>query len=474
MRFKMCVSVLLLCASLPGAAQFDEVVVTIYFSGTNLDGSMWNDSDSPFDRPETVASLHRAQLADDHHHKGIVDGIVQNLTNDPFTPPWAEQLDKAEDIFDERPACSGECVILNLVGFSRGAVSTLHTAHSFYANEPSLKKINILAFDPVPGDRLRTSAIFVLPPIAEYVGFYANDERSLGFAPVIPSDANTDEAVDLFLVPGAHNTMIGSVYRNGHRDAHGESESRLDPISRALRIVATELLGSSAWGAVRFDPDGNGSVAMDWYEGQDDAAALRDQFVNNTLLPIFDSYYGFMREFSLVAPADIDFREGWSGGDCVNTDTADHSRLSQRCVYTDGFNGTPIGQSDGPLTGVDDLHWVDDFVNGEYRLWRLIEERGRFDTDNDDIDFAVDNCRARFNPDQIDADGDGYGNVCDADFNNDCIVNFLDFSLFSSAFLSTDAVYDTNNDGIVNFLDLTLVVNMFFNPPGPGAGSCGS
>ncbi len=465
-KFLMALVVLTLSAA--SHANFDEVVVTIYFSGTNLDSSMWNSSASAFGKPETVAALHHSQLSQPGHHKGIVEGITQNLVNDPFVPDWPAQRAAAAAIFDDRPACSGKCVILNLVGFSRGAVSTMDTAHDLYESESSIRKINIIAFDPVPGDRLRTSQIFKLSPITEYIGFYANDERSIGFAPVIPDGSDSSYPVDVFLVPGAHNTMVGSTYVNGARDDHFNDNGRLLPLSETLRIVATEIMGSAEWGRVMFAANGNGSVDHDWIDGETDIDVLRQRFLSDNLLPIFNSYYGFMRAFSLVSPLDVDLREGWASGDCLNASTADLARLSSRCVYTGGYNGTPIGQSDGPISGVSSLDWLDTIDNGEYRLWTLLTERGTLDTDGDGIDYGKDNCKVLVNADQTDTDGDGYGNACDADFNNDCVVNFIDFSQFADAFLGTNPLFDMTNDGVVNFLDLTVVVNAFSGVPGPG------
>ncbi len=57
-----------------------------------------------------------------------------------------------------------------------------------------------------------------------------------------------------------------------------------------------------------------------------------------------------------------------------------------------------------------------------------------------------------------DTDGDGYGNACDPDLNNDRRVNFVDISLFSKLFLTTEPHADFNMDGSVNFQDYTTVL----------------
>ncbi|RLA44661.1 MAG: hypothetical protein DRR42_20230 [Gammaproteobacteria bacterium] len=97
----------------------------------------------------------------------------------------------------------------------------------------------------------------------------------------------------------------------------------------------------------------------------------------------------------------------------------------------------------------------------------------RYDFDPDDDDDGkpdfLDNCQLAYNPSQFDADSDGYGNACDADLNNDLIVDSLDIELLKLVFLSADTNADINEDGIVNSLDLGLVRNMFLLPPGPSA-----
>ena len=47
-----------------------------------------------------------------------------------------------------------------------------------------------------------------------------------------------------------------------------------------------------------------------------------------------------------------------------------------------------------------------------------------YDTDDDGIPTTLDNCTLVANADQRDTNGDGYGNVCDPDLNNDGIVNY--------------------------------------------------
>ncbi len=95
------------------------------------------------------------------------------------------------------------------------------------------------------------------------------------------------------------------------------------------------------------------------------------------------------------------------------------------------------------------------------------------DMDVDGVPDTLDNCTTFVNPAQQDTDGDGFGNRCDADLDNDNTVNFTDLTLLKAAFFSTpgsanwnpDADFDGN--AAVDFTDLSIMKGMFFQPPGP-------
>ena len=89
------------------------------------------------------------------------------------------------------------------------------------------------------------------------------------------------------------------------------------------------------------------------------------------------------------------------------------------------------------------------------------------DSDADGILDSMDNCTQVPNPSQCDGDNDGYGNNCDADFNNDLIVNNLDIGPFRAGFGTTNPLTDLNCDGITNNLDVGPLRAMFGKPPGP-------
>jgi len=95
------------------------------------------------------------------------------------------------------------------------------------------------------------------------------------------------------------------------------------------------------------------------------------------------------------------------------------------------------------------------------------------DTDSDGVPDGSDNCTDVANVDQLDTDGDDYGNLCDGDLNNDGSTNTLDLNLYKLAHRSAlgDANYDVdadfNGDGVINTLDLNIYKGLHRKPPGP-------
>ena len=96
------------------------------------------------------------------------------------------------------------------------------------------------------------------------------------------------------------------------------------------------------------------------------------------------------------------------------------------------------------------------------------------DTDTDGYADDVDNALFVANADQRDSDADGYGNVVDADLDNNLMVDLVDLSLFESAFGTTNAAADFNGDDAVDLFDLSLLDGLFGLPPGPSATGQGS
>lgn len=94
------------------------------------------------------------------------------------------------------------------------------------------------------------------------------------------------------------------------------------------------------------------------------------------------------------------------------------------------------------------------------------------DADGDTVLDVVDNCTAVANAGQCDSDGDGYGNACDADLNDNGAVNAQDTTLYRQQ-LGQPSVgpafnaADLNCNGVVNAQDSTLFRQLLGKPPGP-------
>ncbi len=96
----------------------------------------------------------------------------------------------------------------------------------------------------------------------------------------------------------------------------------------------------------------------------------------------------------------------------------------------------------------------------------------QLDTDGDGVTDDLDNCTLVANADQRDTNADGYGNICDADFTGDLLVNLSDYSVFRSAFGTADPDADFNGDGVVNLSDYSIFRASFGKAPGPSC--CGT
>jgi hypothetical protein len=95
------------------------------------------------------------------------------------------------------------------------------------------------------------------------------------------------------------------------------------------------------------------------------------------------------------------------------------------------------------------------------------------DSDGDGVFDVLDNCRDVSNaaPNDCDDDTDGYGNICDGDFNNDNFTDSSDFPIFNTDFVNLatgDVVTDMNCDDYVDSSDFPLFNSQFISPGAPG------
>jgi hypothetical protein len=92
--------------------------------------------------------------------------------------------------------------------------------------------------------------------------------------------------------------------------------------------------------------------------------------------------------------------------------------------------------------------------------------------DGDGVPDPSDNCLLTFNPVQVDTNGDGCGNICDADLTNDGLVGIPDFVLFGPEFGApappSDPDADFTGDGAVGVPDFSVLGVLFGKEAGPG------
>lgn len=92
---------------------------------------------------------------------------------------------------------------------------------------------------------------------------------------------------------------------------------------------------------------------------------------------------------------------------------------------------------------------------------------GAVDTDGDGIPDASDNCTLVANADQRDTNGDGFGNICDPDLNDNGFVNAADQAILRSRLGTADPDADLDGNGVVNAADIGILRPYLGQPPGP-------
>ena len=210
-----------------------------------------------------------------------------------------EALDtnRTTDLFHIMDANRNSPIILNILGHSRGGILAMMLAHKVsklqrrYNSTGDLKpeyskflKINIITFDPVPGNPneiglfdnishkfMKSHEYFKLSPrVSNYVGFYAKDERQNLFEAVIPHHT-TETKSWLLALNGAHQTLVGNPRKDGHKydplasqdysrvltvgsidGYHSTEDTSATDVGIVTSIIARELLSTADWGHVRF------------------------------------------------------------------------------------------------------------------------------------------------------------------------------------------------------------------------------
>jgi hypothetical protein len=127
------------------------------------------------------------------------------------------------------------------------------------------------------------------------------------------------------------------------------------------------------------------------------------------------------------------------------------------------------------------LGWTNVYVGDPLmKIGKPASRRDPEDLDGDGLRNDEDNCVAIPNPRQRDTNGDGYGNLCDADVTNDGIVTTSWGDIFPItqrgdiewiALAEKSQLYDPDSDldgdGDVDEEDISIAQLSLFLPPGP-------
>jgi len=160
----------------------------------------------------------------------------------------------------------------------------------------------------------------------------------------------------------------------------------------------------------------------------------------------------------------------------------------------DGVDNDLDGPADWPAdpdcTWVGDLSelpdcsdGIDNDVDGAIDLADAVcgqasDPREAPDADSDGIADEEDDCAVAPDTLQLDSDQDGYGNACDADYDDNGMVGLSDFLAFGSVFGSSsgspgwNAEMDANGDGTIGVNDFLAFGGSFGAGPGPSGLTC--
>ncbi|MEO1576064.1 MAG: thrombospondin type 3 repeat-containing protein, partial [Pseudomonadota bacterium] len=342
---------------------------------------------------------------------------------------------------NHRSLSLGLCAPAALCAATAGGATLLNTFNPFGSS------LVAIAVDQVSGN------VFVLPEFGAEIHEFTPDGTLVNSIPR-PGNNSNDFDLDVSLGPMQINGV--SIPANTLLAFNGDdSPERLYALNRSDgTILADVALDSISLVGGAHIAGTNDVITVQFTSDDTIIRHSADTGVSNgSFLPgpqPFDIFYGDVdsaaatRNLFLASSSQQVLRELTETGLCVRDVLVSDLDIS-------GMSGVAVDDSTGLVwlsTTGGDVHLVDTAPPPEP------------DTDNDGVTNDADNCIDRPNADQVDSDGDGFGDACDADLSNDCVVNTVDLGLFRLQFFTTpasdnwDPAADFNNDGVVNAIDL--------------------
>ena len=212
-------------------------------------------------------------------------------------------------------------------------------------------------------------------------------------------------------------------------------------------IIAAEVLSAAYLG---FDGEGNFHVGGGQFvENQNDPTGEEIGFVS-----LISHKHMEAARAHILDPAEpftpLDETRGSLYRELYSDPCMDDTAMG---IMANGSNLTVVWNgNDGGCKGIIGDWW---YAGVQPVMTTYHVDAGR-DGDSDGVYDVADYSPNTYDPDNIDSDGDGYGNIIDADFNNDDIVDLSDMLYFRNNFGSADSTSDMNSDGIVDLSDMLL------------------
>ena len=422
----------------------EEQVVTLYFAGTTIGPSHWFYSykfPGSYYTPELVSELHDNQDASAlNHHKFYMSGVGAEpafifdwASADPCSwgiRGWQLIMNEAAAHLNNVLLLTNGKIRLNIVGFSRGCISSMWFAHNiekvWFGDSLRVTDINLIVHDPVEGNSWCVpKEIYILgDKVRSYMGHYALDERTgseaVDFSAIIPSFQNPGGTLHwIHPIHGAHETLVGNCQVDGHDNpSFGQDwfwplwryfenwtyDVEVKKVSDITRAIAVTLLESDGYGNLKFQ----NNYPNYWRQSVDTSYST---FIQNyfDVLWYHAYYHGFeyMRSFAFI-PFSLRawWHASWGRGEGCHWlneapfvwDVSYQQYNNPRCVrQSPGYNFISLGSIPVPSPST---AWSE-----------LVRMAGI--SDGDSIPGAEDNCPNTYNPDQVDSDGDGWGDACD-------------------------------------------------------------
>ena len=254
-------------------------------------------------------------------------------------------------------------------------------------------------------------------------GVSDEDENTLGTDPLVADtdgDGEKDGADNCPLVDNADQLDTDEDGTGDACDIDDDADTILDTADNCPLIANTDQL------------DTDGDKVGDVCDSDDDGDTILDTADNCPLIANADQLDTDGDKAGNVCDADDD-------GDTI-LDTADNCPLTANTDQLD-TDGDKVGDScDTDKDG--------DGVSNDDDAFPLDKDESA-DTDGDKIGDNADNCSAVANSDQLNTDGDAFGNVCDTDDDGDTILDTLD----NCPLIANTDQLDTDGDKAGNVCD---------------------